>query len=290
MSHKIIVAVLGMLVVIDWFASGELAQAADPTTVVALPAMENPLGVADYFAGQSLVVYQNAAVFDSDQPPLPGTKDVYAVQSKSPGKAFLFSFLLPGLGQNYSESKIKRFIFPAIEVGLWAGWFALRSHGFDKRREYQSFADTHWDRNRYYDSLRVTYNCGLGYNDDTQPCYYNPQDSTRFFYFTHHLPATKNIEYYENIGKYEQFRGGWDDPPNRTAYLEMRFLSNRAFDRAKALAITSLGNHLLSAIDAAVSANKFNKKADRLSQVKFQMRLAAEGNEVVPHVRMAYNF
>ena len=74
----------------------------------------------------------------------------------------------------------------------------------------------------------------------------------------------KNQQYYEMIGKYEQFVWGWDDvqaltdstgkSENRLAYEDMRHDSNTYLKRAGYAAGFILLNHIVSAIDASIAA------------------------------------
>lgn len=256
---------------------------------------EKAQSVRDYFAAQGLAelqtlnYYSNFHLYTQINPA--GARDIYEVKSKSVGKAFIYSFLVPGLGEYYSGSRIKPFIFFGVEIASWAGYLAFRSHGISLRKDFQVFADARWSESAYRDWLFSE--CGT--RSDLDSCVH-PDGSIS--YWTHHLPAEKNHEYYENIGKYDQFFAGWvavgidsaTAKSNRTFYLNQRFLSNRAFNRARALAVVSIANHLLSAFDAAISARKFNKKADRLSAVSFQMRLATNTPNIIPVVRMTYRF
>jgi hypothetical protein len=69
---------------------------------------------------------------------------------------------------------------------------------------FKTFADAHFDRQRYWDALYDIY--GLVYPYDTS--------STQFPYFSNHLPDGNTDEFYRLIGEYpefQQFVFGWDD-------------------------------------------------------------------------------
>ncbi len=82
-------------------------------------------------------------------------------------------------------------------------------------------ADEHWSRDKYTQWLIDS----LGITSDTM-LYWNPLEQ-EWTYLSHHLPDSKTQQYYEMIGKYEQFSRGWDDysdftSQHRSDYLECR--------------------------------------------------------------------
>ena len=86
------------------------------------------------------------------------------------------------------------------------------------------------------------------------------------------IAPIKTRDFYENIGKYDQFAGGWDDftktndysmadtllmNPNRDGYLTQRKDSNDALKMATNFVTVLMFNHLISAFDANIAAKKF---------------------------------
>ena len=101
--------------------------------------------------------------------------------------------------------------------------FLSCSSNESKKQECNLIADRDWSAERYTNWLIETF----GIVSDTSE--FTRNDST--MRFTHHLPATKTQQYYEMIGKYDQFRYGWSDTDYligkydsalRTQYLECR--------------------------------------------------------------------
>ena len=230
---------------------------------------------------------------------------IYEYTYKSPKKAFLYSLIIPGWGQKYSgSSMIKTVGYFLIEVGSWAGHFNYKSRGDEKTDKFMAFANAHWiegdttgaeyeftppdylnlDPQTYRGWIRENYN---GIVDDSG--------------FTERLPSTNTQQYYEMIGKYDQFRGGWDDywggdtatvyvSPRRTAYMDMRKKANDYLDNANTLLIVSMLNHLISAFDAAISAKRHNKRiADDTWSVKAEIKKYS-AVERIPMVKLTYRF
>lgn len=136
-------------------------------------------------------------------------------------------------------------------------------------------------------------------------------DSTTRATYSHSLPwdASNNSpifnhEYYENIGKYNEFQVGWDDigpgfppPPvpggkdttsvNREKYLNLRRKSNDYYQNASTMVILALGNHILSAFDAALTAKGFNKGQKRFS---LELKSKKLDRAQVPFLTWNYQF
>jgi len=218
--------------------------------------------------------------------------DIYEYKMKSPFKAFMMSLAVPGLGEYYLGQKIKAGSFFAADVILWTGYFIYRGKGNDKEEEYKQYADDHYLWNTYIewwnsgdlDSIRQTYSHSM------------PWDSTA------NQPIF-NHEYYENIGKYDQFQVGWDDigmnfpppplsdsgyvSPHRAFYLNLRKQSNDYFTNASTLAMVSIANHIISAFDAAISAKKFNRGA---KQYSLRFKTKKYDGEMLPFLEFTAKF
>lgn len=158
---------------------------------------------------------------------------------KKPGLGILMSAAIPGTGEMYAGSWIKGGIMLGIEAALWMGYVKYWDEGNDLTEEYEAYANEHWSEERW-----------------------DRQEGT------HTLPDTKTQQYYEMIGKYHQFKTGWDDydpdgpdmTTNRTLYMDMRENSNIAFRKAFYFSMVSLANHVFSALDAAWTIRNVNRK------------------------------
>jgi hypothetical protein len=225
--------------------------------------------------------------------------DIYGFKGKSLKRAFVYSLIVPGSGELYAGSKIKAALFFGLDVTLWALYFNYHGKGKDEEKRYKAFADTCWSEGEYtrwlLDSMYTT-NPDVNYENvcDTFP--YKDSEN-KWTYFSHHLPDKKNQQYYEMVGKYEQFRWGWEDydgsvlpSPKWNDYRNMRATSNDWMNKAKYTAMFSLANHILSAFDSAIAVKKYNKKGERFSQIEFKMRLVERDCEVIPRLSMSMRF
>ncbi len=141
---------------------------------------------------------------------------------------------------------------------------------------------------------------------------YHPETGAAF---SHHIPYFAEQQYYELIGKYFQFAPGWEDygewkdddgnyvdavmDPERTAsdgskpnvkgrfveYASAHADANTLFRRASRVTAILLVNHVVAAIDAAVSAKLHN---DRLTP-GISVHATPDG-EIVPLAALRYTF
>jgi hypothetical protein len=214
----------------------------------------------------------------------PMTSDLLHTSYRSSSKAFLYSMVIPGSGQLYNHSTIKAGLFMAVEVVSWVDWLINQRKGKKQTNDNDNFADSNWSAERYTNWLIETY----GITSDADSAI-----------FTHHLPETKTQQYYEMIGKYDQFRYGWSDTDYLVGkdssllskqYMNDRFTANNYFTKAKTGAIIAIANHLLSAFDAALSAKRFNKKQDTFSELTLRARVVRYEGRQIPKLTLSYTF
>jgi hypothetical protein len=210
--------------------------------------------------------------------------------------SIIASLLLPGSGQIIQQAPIwKSALFLGIEsLALYELWYG-RKQAEDLRNKYESFADQKWDISRWARTSQLL----LG--DIRSSGYTEVYDVTvigshhllleidgRFIssdtlHYFPELGATvvRNRDFYENIGKYDQFVAGWDDAlsdwyiveknvgdyveiiiqtPHRNSYLNQRKDSNDLLNRANFAITTIIFNHVFSAIDAWIYSKKMEPK------------------------------
>jgi hypothetical protein len=211
---------------------------------------------------------------------------------KSVIRAGFYSLILPGAGEYYARSYWKAALFFGAEIASWTAYAVYTGKGNKADNDMKSFADMHWSEHRYWTKVYYTaVENGLwsGYPDLDQngdhmidDTYYtqeyiailremegNPQMG-----YTHRLPETKTQQYYEMIYKYaDQFGNAWDDAlfdaiyngytdtltPNMRTYRSMRNEMNDLYNNASVALNVVVINHVLSAIDAAWTARRFNR-------------------------------
>lgn len=216
-----------------------------------------------------------------------------------PARGLILSLAIPGAGQWYAGAKKKSLIYVGMELAGIAAWYQFKKRGESLVAEYEDFADKHWSLQSWVDWAPYLYAQGPEYHDV-------------IIDGTHHLKiilesgvivssdtlappgwtgdlskvnVIRNSEYYENIGKYDQFVSGWDDifdensnpawevqhkdvgdtveviimTENRRKYLNIRKDSNGALQLAGYAVSVIMLNHVVSAIDAFLETRRGNR-------------------------------
>ena len=176
---------------------------------------------------------------------------------KSPKLAFAMSLVVPGLGELYAGEPKRAAVFFGIEALTWFNYLRWRSRGNDLKAEFRAFADSNWDENRYREWQKYNQSRGSPYIEtETLPCK-RAQDGC-------HNVDTQ--QYYEMIGKYDQFVFGWRDARDvgfetgngdvvsgqRIDYENRRNDSNKLLKRASVIIGLTVVNRIASSIHAAL--------------------------------------
>lgn len=259
-------------------------------------------------------------------------------REKSPWLAGFISLAVPGAGELYTENYVKAGIFFAIEAASWFVAYSYDKKGDDQTKAFEAYANRHWSAVRYADwsidhrgalnpTIPATDYEALVFPDGrVEPG--DPEDRPPFDViswvglstlerdisaygntgYTHVLPSYGEQQYYELIGKYEQFSRGWDDanyndPPdpndpssNRIRsnsrrfyeYAEMRAEANNQYDIASTFVSIAVLNHIVSAVDAFWSATRYNKSLH--ASVGVRMQRTQIGMVPVRELKMKYEF
>jgi hypothetical protein len=216
---------------------------------------------------------------------------------KSPLLAGALSLALPGAGEFYAGNYVRSAIFFAAEIVLWGLAYHYDNKGNRGTDDFNNYADTHWNIVRYVQyTLNNLVPKGSTYavwTTGSAPAsnvanpwnYVNWSEMNRMerdvaatstgSFYSHTLPVHGDQQYYEEVGKYEQYNSGWDDvsqslPPdyatiranesaNGQAYMSQRASVNGYYKNASTFVAVALLNHLLSTIDAVLAANSYNR-------------------------------
>lgn len=230
---------------------------------------------------------------------------------KSPLLAGVMSAILPGSGEFYVGEYIKAAIFFAVEAALITTAVVYNNKGDNQTAEFQDFADENWSVAKYSkylndhkEGLGLPEGCNIQINpDESLPPWERIVNWNEINFcervFTHKLDSYGEQQYYELIGKYNQYSSGWitfdqatdgfrDVPQIMLDYSKMRGDANDAFNVASKAVIGLYINHLLSAIDAVWSATSYNKNL--AINMKVQNIQYADRIEFVPTLNISYNF
>lgn len=228
---------------------------------------------------------------------------------KSPGKAFVLSALIPGAGELYAGSKVRAAIFFALEVAGVGLYFNWDGKGKDIEDEFRLRADSLWVPNDYlqWRNSTISRNSSITH---ALPCSTQIVDNIDATSIPERLGGCHGSEvqqYYELIGKYDQFIAGWRDAEDvqtgnrplptqidsvekfqsqqRLDYEIRRDDSNRYLKRASVVGGLILVNHVISAIDAARVARARSEGADEArleKRTRFVFTMYPGGRGKVP--------
>jgi hypothetical protein len=206
---------------------------------------------------------------------------------KSPLLAGLFSAVLPGAGEVYSESYLKAAIFFVIEVSAITANILWTKKGDDLTLEFQNYADEHWSPALYAEWLNNFPQPGA---EGAPQIVIDPDKNKKSWErvdfkqinqveelvktFSHRLVPHGEQQYYELIGKYRQYNHGWDYweshestaeyynniPQQMLDYAAMHIKPDETYYKYATTAVVVIViNHVLSAIDAVWTTNSYNK-------------------------------
>lgn len=211
----------------------------------------------------------------------------------SPLRAGLFSAFIPGAGQWYTKSYWQSAAFFGTEVLMWVLYATNEKKGNDQTNLFQNFADQNWSVVRYAGWINANFGQAIPIITDPnlkpwQCVNWNDLNAAENAIggnlnigetgFSHQLAPHGDQQYYEMIGKYAQFGGGWSDAggftkedvlgnngignvtPQFLAYSKMRGDANSFYNIATTVSYVIVANHLLSALEAAWNASKLNHR------------------------------
>lgn len=229
---------------------------------------------------------------------------------KSPLLAGLFSVILPGAGEFYTESYYKSALFFALEAVLVTVAIVYDKKGNDKTKEFENYADNITDKSgwsvvRYAQWINQYKGKNIQINPNTNLKAWDRVNWTELNAvereitgFSHTLARHGEQQYYEMIGKYHQFSPGWWDysggsnnfeiSPSYAYYSGLRGEANELYNLSTKAVVGIYVNHFLSTLDAVWSAVSFNK--DLAVRVRMDAIQVANNYDICPTVYMKFNF
>ena len=160
-----------------------------------------------------------------------------------PARPLLLSLVLPGAGQYYNKSPLwKSASFLGVEAMSVVGWFHFNSEADVLKNNYQLFADENWNLQTWYfftetgpvtklrhdgrswtdndfkamNNYEGTHHLTLHLTGELAALYgeFVSSDSLGVlsqYLDTGNINVVRDRHFYENVGKYDQFVGGWSD-------------------------------------------------------------------------------
>ncbi len=191
--------------------------------------------------------------------------------------AILASAILPGMGELYCYrasrdpwTLARVPVFLAAEGYLWYSYVDNKNTGKDYKRDYEAYADAHWDLDRFLHNH--PYCAGIDSCSSWEQ--YNSDARNDYNYFFYTPREADREEYYENIGKYNAFAFGWDDAldyadpaftyqtAHRMYYVSLRNESDRYLLNADQRLMGLIVNRVVSMLDTGWLAYRISKGQD----------------------------
>tara|TARA_B100000029_G_scaffold515208_1_gene621120 strand:- start:14567 stop:15454 length:888 start_codon:yes stop_codon:yes gene_type:complete len=207
-----------------------------------------------------------------------------------PARGLALSLVIPGMGQWYAGAKAKAFFFFGLEVAGWMSFRSFSNKGEKIEREYEKFADENWDLYEWW--LRTPW-LTSSYGDVVCKGTHHlnlflPGQTTTISSdslcgeWIEGVEVVKDHEFYENVGKYDQFVAGWSDlfliegengwwekeksvgdsteiivmTDLKRDYINQRAKANNAFRMGTFTVTALMFNHLISAFDAFIETRR----------------------------------
>ena len=239
-----------------------------------------------------------------------------------PGKPLIMSLVLPGAGQYYNKSPMwKTASFVGVEVGSIVAWNYFTKKAKTLRDDYWAFANDNWtlanwvtnrfsmagseNEGRLWEqfpalmNLAGTHDLILVLSGSLQDQYgrYVSSDSLEVhpnWVQSGDVTVARDRHFYENIGKYDQFLGGWIDSntawyweekqledsteiviktPLKANYLDQRFESNKMLNMAKFSVTALLFNHVISGLEAVLTNQKKSREKQNPTTIETDVSL-----------------
>ena len=185
--------------------------------------------------------------------------------TKSKGKAFLLSLVVPGLGEHYAQASHKTKYFLASEALLWLSYGGFVTYKDWKEEDYRTYAASHAQVD--LDGKSSSYFIDVGNYDNIDD--YNAEQLRN-----RNLP-----KYYYDT---ETYYWNWENEAHRQKFDDLRIAADTAHNRSQFVIGAIIANHLISAIDAVWSVYKFNKT----SQANIDCDIKFGDGIIQPHLNI----
>ena len=242
----------------------------------------------------------------------------------SPLRAGLFSAAIPGAGQLYTKNYWQSAAFFGAEVLMWVVYATYERKGNNQTNLFQNYADANWSVVSYAKWINTNFGATIG-----QPIFIDQNQSLKPWQrvnwselnaaenaiggdvniqptgFSHQLAPHGDQQYYEMIGKYGQFGGGWSDAsgftkgdvlgnneignvtPQFLAYAKMRGDANSFYNIASTVSYVIVANHVLSALEAVWNASRLNHRVKLEGHIESR-QIYGNMVEFVPTLHIEY--
>ncbi len=191
--------------------------------------------------------------------------------SKSRGKAFFMSLLIPGWGQRYAGANLKSSVFFGVEVGLWLTYAGFRTYSNWREEDYRNYAAT---------------NAGVTLDGKTNTFFIDVGNFDSVYEHNEYRLRQRNtVDYYYDT---EAYYWQWQNQAHRDKFDQLRISSDTAENRATFVLGTIVANHIISAIEAVWSVHQYEK--NRVSTLDWNLRFGDGLRQPTVHFSLTKHF
>ena len=182
---------------------------------------------------------------------------------KSPNEAFLYSLVIPGMGQLYTGAK-RGYLYAAADVVLLGTYFFLRNNASNTREDYRDIVRQH-----------VTF-IGPGSFEDWDPIedfeHATQYETWNHVYDSDETRARTGKWYWADLDPNLKNEPDLDidfDSRYRLEAFDLRQEANDTFQLARTILGVAILNHVVSAVEARISTKRLNNRLqNRLIQTQ----------------------
>ncbi|MBI4810458.1 MAG: hypothetical protein HY800_03275 [Ignavibacteriales bacterium] len=183
---------------------------------------------------------------------------------KSVTLAALYSFLIPGMGEMYVGNYSKGKYFTIAEGLLWITLIGFDRYGTWVQNDARDFATQH---------------AGVMAAGKSDDYFVDIGDYQSIWEYNEDM--LRNRQPYKMYDEYSSMTWNWDSKSNREYYRDLRVSSDQAFNNVSFVAAAIGVNHLVSAINAAMSAKSHNNNLQQSSLLDIHANV--QGGIMNPH-------
>jgi len=165
-------------------------------------------------------------------------------QTKSVGRAVLYSLILPGMGEWYADNLSTGKYFLGTEIALWASVYGLNAYGNWIRDDARAFAQTH---------------AGVDWAGKDDQFLVNVANFNSREEYNEKKMRDRDIN---AIYRDETYAWQWESDEKRQEFRDMRVRSDRMLNGVKFVGAAIVANHIVSAIIAGNSASRYNSRIE----------------------------
>lgn len=207
------------------------------------------LAITDLVVGQipTNVLRHDIVAFSAktSAPAMVLSENTFSIPKKSQALAVVYSLILPGMGELYTDRFDNGKYSLGGEAALWLTYASFQQYGAWLQGDARSFASVHAG--------------ALPTGKDDQ-FYVNMGNFTNVYDYNEKKLLDRNVS--EVYDPSKGYFWSWDSDASRARFRSLRISSDKVFNNSRFVIGAIVLNHVLSALNAARLVRQYNKNAD----------------------------